>query len=169
MKNLVVVDGHEDRAVLRQQVAGEGETLEHELQPERVPPVVVLVHEAVVIDEVAVAGVVGRIDVDALHFAGVGHAQRAQGIEVVAFDDEVRLRAVARAEFGHFVERDEIGIERAVVLDGVAFPDEAEFFPVARLQQRDELLVGEIAVIRTGHQRKERRSFRGGRGVRKSH
>jgi hypothetical protein len=100
------------------------------------------------------------IDVNALHLAGVGHFERAQSVEVVALDDQVSPGPLARAEVGDFIKRDQVRVERAVVLDGVAFPNEAEFFPVASLQQRNELLVGEIAVIRTGHRRKERKSFR---------
>ena len=50
---------------------------------------IVLVNEAVVVDEIPVAGVVGRVNVDALHLARMGHAQKAQGIKIVAFDDEI--------------------------------------------------------------------------------
>lgn len=50
---------------------------------------VLTVHIAVVIDEVFVAGVVGRIDVDDVDFTGVGIGQGGEGLEVVALDDDV--------------------------------------------------------------------------------
>ena len=99
VENLVVVDGDEDDAVLGEEVAGEGDALPHELEPAGVAPLVVGVDEAVVVNEVAVAGVVGRVDVDAVDAAGVGHAQVAEGVEVVALDDEVGKGAVAVVEF----------------------------------------------------------------------
>lgn len=53
---------------------------------------VLTIHIAVVIDEVFVAGVVGRIDVDDVDFSGVGIGQGGEGFEVVAlYDDVVRI------------------------------------------------------------------------------
>ena len=86
-----------------------------------------------------------------MRVAGVCHAQGAQGVEIVALDDEVGMRPGTGGQFRFLVQRHEVGIERAVVLDGIAFPNEAEFPAVARLQQRDELFAGEIAVIRACH------------------
>ena len=49
--------------------------------------------EVVVVDPAFVAGVVGRIDVDALDPAGVRRQQRLEGQQVVAFDDQVAVEA----------------------------------------------------------------------------
>ena len=45
--------------------------------------------DVVVVDPAFVAGVVGRVDVDALDLAGVVRQQRLERVEVVAVDDEV--------------------------------------------------------------------------------
>ena len=76
-----------------------------------------LVDETVVVDEIAIAGVVRRIDIDAADavvFVFVAHAQRAQGIVVVAFDDEVAPRRVAMAERGVEIQCHEVVVERVV-------------------------------------------------------
>ena len=151
MKNLVVVDGDEDRSVLCQKIAGEGEALEHEFQPHRMPPRVILLHEAVVIDEVPVPRVVGRIDVDALHLPGVSHFQSPQRVEIVAFDDQVFFCSAPRAKLRHFVQRHKIRVQCPVLLDRILLPNQPEFFAVTRLQQRDELFMGEITIILAGH------------------
>jgi hypothetical protein len=53
----------------------------------------------VVVGPALVAGVVGRINVDALHLAGVGGQEGLEGAEVVAVDDDVVVQAggLARA------------------------------------------------------------------------
>jgi len=52
-------------------------------------PEVFLVDEPVVVDEVVVAGVARRVDLDALHSTGEGHAQVAKRIKVVPLDDQI--------------------------------------------------------------------------------
>lgn len=47
------------------------------------------VDEGVVVDEVFVAGVVGRIDVDHVDFAGVGVGEGGEGFEIVALNYDV--------------------------------------------------------------------------------
>jgi hypothetical protein len=44
-----------------------------------------------VVDEIFDAGVVGGINTNAFHPARMGHAQIAQRIEVVPFDEEIAL------------------------------------------------------------------------------
>ncbi len=61
----------------------------HKAEPLGVAVGVLAVHEAVVVLEVFVAGVVGRVDVDHVHAAFVGEGQGREGVEVVAFDEEV--------------------------------------------------------------------------------
>lgn len=68
------------------------------------PPGVVGIHEAVVIDEIAVPRVVRRIDIDALDPPGVGHAEISQGVEIVALNDQVPPRRIAGALLGNQVQ-----------------------------------------------------------------
>ena len=164
VEDFVIIDGNEDGTILGEQIAGEGEALVHELDPQRVPPRVILVHKAVVIDEVAIAGIVGRIDVDALDLPGVGDAQGAQGIEVIALDDEIFSSARAHGQFRHFLQRDEIGIQRAILLNRIPLPHQPQFFPIPGLQQRDQLLFRKVPIQLPRHAaetRKETFSMRG--------
>src|SRR3546814_3320293 len=50
-------------------------------------------------------GVVGRVDVDALHPAGVERQQGLQGLQVVALDEHVAGRGVAGREVRHFLQQ----------------------------------------------------------------
>ena len=56
---------------------------------------VLAIYIAVVVDEVFVACVVGRVDVDNIDFAGVGVGQRGECFEVVALDKDVVRRIVS--------------------------------------------------------------------------
>ena len=157
MTHFVVVNEDENHAILREQFLREREALEHELAPAGVAPGVVLVHEAVIIDEVAVPGVVGRVNADALHAPGEGHAQGAEGIEVVALDDEIAPAVCAvrrgRGERGVQLQGHEVRIQRAVALHFIGFPDEAEargITPVPRLEEGEEFFSGKI-VVGAGH------------------
>ena len=51
------------------------------------PPRMFFVNEAVVIDEIFFSSVVWRINVDALHLPGESHAEIAERVEIVAFND----------------------------------------------------------------------------------
>ena len=68
--------------------------------------------EVVVVDPAFVAGVVGRVDVDALDLAGVGGEEGLEGEEVVAFDDEVAIEA---GLFALWQER-QLGVELQAVM-----------------------------------------------------
>ena len=57
------------------------------------PPAVVLPDIVIVVDPILVAGVVRWVDVDYADAVGVRGFEQAQGIVVVAFDDEVAVRA----------------------------------------------------------------------------
>ena len=74
----------------------------------------------------------------------------AQGVEVVPFDDQVLVRRFADAQVGLEVEGDEVGVDGVVAVDFVGLPDEAEargVAAVARLQEADKLVVGEVVVF----------------------
>ncbi len=61
--------------------------------------------DAVVVDPAIDAGVVRRVDVQALHLARVLGQQRFQREQVVALDDEIAAGGVAARELGHFPQR----------------------------------------------------------------
>ena len=87
MKYLVVVDGHINYAVLGQQFLCQFQSPVHEFQPLRMAIAVVFVDKTVVVNEIPFAGVVGRVNLDALHPPGVRHAQGAQRVEVVTLNN----------------------------------------------------------------------------------
>jgi len=80
--------------------------------------------DVVVVDPSFVAGVVGRVDIDAFDASGVFRQQGLEGVEVVALDDEVAGGGVALGELG-------VGFEQAdghllVVADDGVFSDPVE-------------------------------------------
>ena len=99
----------------------------------------------VVVNPTFVAGVIGRIDVDALYLARVFGQQRLEGMEIVPLDDEIsRLRAAVRK--GH------IRLQQAeryflMVADHRIFPDLVQcrhlcrqFYP-PRLRRKDQKVI----------------------------
>ena len=103
---LVVVDGDEDRAVLRQQLPEKLQPRPHHAQPFVVPLEVLPVHlpvalqpfphqravHLVVVGPPLVAGVVGRVDIDAFHPPRVARYQRLQRLQIVAVDNQIAVR-----------------------------------------------------------------------------
>ena len=147
-EQLVVVDADEDHAIVGQQLLGQLQASVHELQPQRMAEAVGLVDEAVVVDEVAVAGVVRRVDVDAADGALVGHAQGAQGVVIVALDDQVAPRRIAMAQAGIQCQRDVVVVERGVGLDLVALPHQPQLaLGIAALQQADQRIALQMVVL----------------------
>jgi len=74
--------------------------------------------DVVVVDPALVAGVVRRVDVDALHLAGVARQQGLERVQVVALHDQVAAVAavvVAAAELWHRLQQAERHV--LVVLD----------------------------------------------------
>lgn len=126
MKLLCVIYTHKNHPVGGQKVARQDQAAVHVLQPFRVPVQVVLIHKAVVVDEVLVSGVVRRIDIDALDLAAMRHAQVAQGIKIVALDQEVFVRSVAVGQVGIQVQRHKISVDGVVVVDLIALPHQAK-------------------------------------------
>ena len=85
----------------------------------------------------------------------MGHAEVAQGVEVIAFDDQVPPSAFGRgcrgAQGGIKVEGHEVGVHGLVPLNLVRLPDEPEsgrIAAVARLEKADEFVVGQVIVAR---------------------
>ena len=103
--HLVVVDRDEDRAVVGEQFPQQLQPRHHHAAPLVVPREVLPVHDLaepvlhhrrvhpVVVGPSLVAGVVGRVDDDALHLAVVGGHQRLERGQIVAVDDQVVMEA----------------------------------------------------------------------------
>jgi hypothetical protein len=68
--------------------------------------------EVVVVDPPLVAGVVGRVDIDALDFARVSREQRLERQQVVPLDDQVSIKR----RLGPFGQQRELGIELQPVM-----------------------------------------------------
>jgi hypothetical protein len=102
-RHLVVVDRDEDRPVLAQKLFQQHQPRIHHAEPAVVavqrlalaadhlaqPAANLRAVDVVVVDPALVAGVVGRVDVDALHLPGVARQQRLERVQVVALHDQV--------------------------------------------------------------------------------
>ena len=142
----VVVDGDEDNPSVGEQTFGDAEAFGHEGEPLAVAVVVVGIDVLVVIDEVAVAGVVGRVDIDDVDAALVGVGEGGEGFEVVALDKDVVGGGGRRAgdvAFRHFVEYGQVGAEAFFHLLGVVLPHKAVFFAVDEFEQGSPLVVAQ--------------------------
>jgi hypothetical protein len=139
---VLVVDADQHHSIVAQQIAGEGEPAVEEFQPGRMTPAVVLRKEPVVVDPVLVAGVVGRIDIDALDPAGVGHPQPAQGVVVVTLDNEVGPGGRPLGEVRNRRGGDEGRLHGpGVAVDGVPLPHQPQLlFTVLLFEQGDQPL-----------------------------
>ncbi len=128
MKVFFLVDGDDEHGIVgAQQALGKEEAPLHHGEPFGVAILVGLVNVVVVVFPVARAGVVGRVDVDAIHPAGADVGQELQGIVVVGLDEGVP-GAVGRG-MAHRVDGFEVGIDGALVeaLGQVILKDEAKF------------------------------------------
>lgn len=85
----IIINRNEDNASVRQQFLGNAKAARHEGEPLGVAVTVLGVDEGVVVDEVFVAGVVRRIDVDYVDFAGVGVGEGGEGFEIIALNYDV--------------------------------------------------------------------------------
>jgi hypothetical protein len=88
--------------------------------------------DVVVINPVFVAGVIGRVDVDAFDFSGVVGQEGFEGEEVVAFDEEVLGVCLAGGE--GVVAAEQVVRDLAVVVeDGLlTYPVEGRHYIVSR-------------------------------------
>ena len=107
---------------------------------------VLVVHVAVIIDEVFVARVVRRVDIDDVHLALVGVGERGQRLQVVALDkDMVRgfLAAIGQSQL--FVLHQHGKILAQPILDVLfAFlPHKAVTLRCRQFQQRRPLVVAQ--------------------------
>ena len=122
-----IVDRNQQHTVFGQQVLGQQQSPVEKLQPLRMPVGVIAAEKPVVVDKILVAGIVGRVDIDALDPAFVSQLQIAQRIEVVAFDNQVAVRRRADRQRLVQFQRDKSFGQRLVMLDLAALPDEAQF------------------------------------------
>ncbi len=114
----VVIDADENHAILGQQVAQQFQARGHHAQPFVVAGQVVLAHfaaqpilhqravDVVIIGPGFVAGVVGRVDVNALHPSAIERQQGLEGQQVVAFHNQVSVRFLRlEGQFGNGLQR----------------------------------------------------------------
>ena len=95
MQIFLFVNGDDQHGVLRiQQLFGELQTFLHHGQPLAVTVLVVIVHIVVVVFPVLCAGIVGRIDIDAVNFSGIEVFQKLQSMVVICLDERVPQVAV---------------------------------------------------------------------------
>ena len=114
----------------------------HERQPFAVPEHIVGANETVVVDEILVAGIVRRINVDDVDHAPVRFLEKLERGEVVAFDEEVDVSPVVDESLGDFGEHGEVVLEFHVDAFLVFLEDEAVFlladFLLEFRRERDE-------------------------------
>lgn len=105
-RHFVVVDGDENRPVLAQKLPQQHQPRIHHAQPAVVavqrlalaadhlaqPLANLRAVDVVVVDPALVAGVVRRVDIDALHLPRIARQQGLQRVQVVALHDEVAGR-----------------------------------------------------------------------------
>ena len=167
LRLFVVVNRNEDHAIVAQQVFGQQQARVHEREPAAVGAGAVDVFdvvdvvrgvpqlsehlalaggEVVAVNEGVVLGVVRRVDVDQLDLAEIAVAQQAQGVEVVALDEQVAgavpMLAVLRQWVHDFLRRHKGAVVRLALahpaqLKAVFFhPNASRVGGVQRLLQR---------------------------------
>ena len=85
----VVVDGNENYTFIGEQSFGNSEPLVHEGEPLGMTVGILSVNIGIVIDEIFVARVVRRIDIDDINLAFVGVAEGCESFKVVALDKDM--------------------------------------------------------------------------------
>ena len=111
---LLLVDrDDEHRVVGVQQLLREQQPALHERQPLGVAVEVVALDVVVVVLPVLRAGVVRRVDVDAVDLAAVGEEQRLERVEVLGVDDGVERLVAAALDLAG---RDQAGVDRVAEL-----------------------------------------------------
>ena len=86
---LVVVDRDKDNPTVGEEVFGDAEAFAHKGEPFAVAVAVLAVDKAVVVNEVLVARVVGRVDIDDVNLTFVGIREGGEGFEVVALNQDM--------------------------------------------------------------------------------
>lgn len=84
---LVIVYGYENDAAVGEKLFSDTEALLHKGKPLGMTVRVFLVHKRVVVDKVLVSGIVRRVDVDYIDFAGVGVGESRQRDKIVALNN----------------------------------------------------------------------------------
>ena len=133
--DFVIVDGDEDSPIGAEELAEESEAWEHHAEPFVVAGEVVAsdgfgeplsdsgcVH-VVVVSPAFVAGVVGRVDVDALHLSAIARKQGAESLQVIAFDDEIFRRIAPRGQGKLWLFAEQAHGNVVVVAHNVGFTD----------------------------------------------
>ena len=184
MMLLVVVDGNEDRPVPRQQLLEQLQARPHHAQPLLMALQVLAVDrtvllqpsphqravDVVVVAPPLVAGVVGRVDIDAFHPLGVARQQCLECLEVVAVDDQVVVRP-GRIERAVVVgDQRAVGHRQVVRVDmllALEFQRRHGAYPNSSGANRNRLVRGRrLPRTRAGRRRRTPGANRAGPGVR---
>jgi hypothetical protein len=108
--DFVIVNGDEDSTIGTEELAEEFKAWKHHAEPFVVAGEVVAPDGfgeplldggrvyVVVVCPAFVAGVIGRVDVDALHLSAIARKQGAESLQVISFDDEIFRRFAPRRQ-----------------------------------------------------------------------
>ena len=95
-----------------------------------------------------ISSVVGGINTDTFYPARMGHAQIAQRIEVVPFEEEIAPWSCSAREFTDSIKSNKILIERTVKFNIVSLPDKPEFgLAVAVLNDANQFFLAVTVVF----------------------
>ena len=86
---LIIINGDKDNALIRQQLLGNLQALVHKREPLGVTVAVLGVHKRVVVDEVLVARIIRRIDIDDVYLSLMGIGEGGEGFQVVALNKDM--------------------------------------------------------------------------------
>jgi len=91
-----------------------------------VSPEVFLFNEMIVVNEILVARIVRRVNVDALDPTLKSHIQITESVKVIPFNNEIFPRGISAGKGGVKVKGYEVAIESLVPLNLVRLPDKTE-------------------------------------------
>ena len=110
MQIFLFINGNDQYRIIRiQQTLCNLQTFLHERQPFTVAVFICTVHIIVIVFPVFCAGVIGRIDVDTIHFSRIQIFQKLQSMVVICFNQGVPKVTVWG--IAHFVQHLETGID----------------------------------------------------------
>ena len=145
---LIVTDRHQDHAIVGEKITGDDQSAIEELQPNRGVKAVAMVLEVIVVDPTLVPCVEGRVDVNALYLAPMGHPQPSQSVVVVPLDHQIvpgcSLVRQANIDLG---DRESVLFSPGMV-KAIVFPNQAKLLrAIPRLKQVDQLGLAEVLIL----------------------
>ena len=95
MQVFLLINGDNQNRIRRiQQLFSEFQAALHERKPFAVTVSIIAIHIVVVVFPVLCAGIVGRVDIDAVHLTRIQIFQKLQGVIVVRFNQRVPKIAI---------------------------------------------------------------------------